>query len=150
MNDITSKINRFFDTKDLSGLFTEEEREKNRGIAALSYIPILWFVPFLAVRNSDYVRFHENQGLLVGGISIAVSLILGVFGIIPVVGIIFRVTRGIILTADFIFTMVGIANALCGKVKELPIIGGIRLFTMDREKLLRRVKEESMGGCRED
>ena len=95
----------------------------------LSYLGILWLVPFFAARDDRGARYHCNQGLtlfivslvfsIVGGVGSAIGGIVGVLiGVIVAVGSIFT----------FVLMIIGIINAMKGVLKPLPVIGGIRVL----------------------
>ncbi len=95
--------------------------EGNKLMAAISYIWILFLVPLLAAKDDAFARYHANQGLVLFLVSIA----LGIVAIIPVIGTIIAFVGGI---ATFVFTILGIINALKGEMKPLPLIGGIEII----------------------
>ncbi|MBQ4417108.1 MAG: hypothetical protein II868_05380, partial [Butyrivibrio sp.] len=95
----------------------------------LSYLGILWLVPFFAAKDDRGARYHCNQGLalfivslvfsIVGGVGSAIGGIVGVLiGVIVAVGSIFT----------FVLMIIGIINAMKGVLKPLPVIGGIRVL----------------------
>ena len=45
-------------------IFNTEDVEQNKVFGILSYIGILVLVPILAAKDSQYARFHANQGLV--------------------------------------------------------------------------------------
>ncbi len=100
VNDFTAQ----FDPKDIAD---------NKVMAILAYISWLVLIPLLVspAKDSPYVRFHTNQGLI---LFIASFII----GLIPCVGQI----------ACIILMVLGIVNAANGQAKELPIIGKFRLL----------------------
>ncbi|NLV17163.1 MAG: hypothetical protein GXY50_08160 [Syntrophomonadaceae bacterium] len=94
--------------------------EKNKVLAGVAYI--LFFLPLLASPDSQYGKFHANQGLLLLIFSFGGSLILS---LIPIVGWILLPFFSIVV---LVFAVIGILNGLGGKVKELPLIGKLRLI----------------------
>lgn len=94
---------------------------ENKAIGALAYI--LFFLPLVAAKDSEFGRFHANQGLLVTLLALIVYVVgliipwFGWFVLWPVGGIICGV-----------FAIIGIINAVNEKTKELPLIGGIRII----------------------
>lgn len=95
---------------DLTGL------EKNRLIAALSYLGILVLIPlFFAGKDDPFVKFHARQGLV---ILIAYILVTIAVGWIPVVGNLVWLLIGIV-------NIVGLVQALMGKWWKIPVIGDI-------------------------
>jgi uncharacterized membrane protein len=85
--------------------------EKNKWMGVLAYF--IFFIPLLADSNSEFGKFHANQGLNLLLLFIAVS-VLG--SIVPLLGWFIILPFGSIL------------NAINEKQKELPIIGKIKLI----------------------
>ena len=104
---------------------SQEDINANKGMSVLSYIGILFLIPMLAKKDSAYCRFHANQGLVLFIIEIVCSLVFGILGaflpILTTIGSIFSLVL-------FIFAIIGIVNAATGKVKGLPLKGGITLL----------------------
>ena len=96
--------------------YMPEDIEQNKLMALLSYIGILVLIPLLAKKDSPYAQFHAKQGLvlLLGWIAATV------INVIPILGQIIFVLCSIFF---FVLFIIGIINALSGKVKELPLIG---------------------------
>lgn len=86
--------------------------EDNKGLAAISYLWILFLVPILTKKDSPYAMYHAKQGL----IFFIFATVTGFIVWIPVIGWIMG-----ILT--FILFIIGIMNALGGKTEPLPVIG---------------------------
>lgn len=116
-------------------IFNTEDVQNNKIFGILAYIGILFLVPLLAAKDSQYAKFHANQGFV---LFIAV-LILQVVGR-TVAAILNAVTFGVfgnLFTAlislaigicSIVFMVLGIMNACSGEPKKLPIIGGITLL----------------------
>ena len=101
--------------------------EKNKALAIVGYIfPILFFIPLITEdgKKSPFAKFHANQQLvlLIGWVVVNV---LG--GIIPVLGWFVIWPIGTIFL--IIVAIMGIVNAAKGEMKELPLIGGIKLIS---------------------
>lgn len=98
-----------------------QDAEDNKWISVLAYF--IFFLPLLVAKESEFGKFHANQGLDLLLLGIAVSIVgsiipfIGWFIILPVGGI-FCLVLGIM----------GIINAINGKMKELPLIGSIKLI----------------------
>lgn len=101
-------------------VFTQEDIDKNKTIAGLSYI--IFFLPLIACPDSRYGRFHANQALLLFIVGLAGSIILGM---IPIIG---WIILPIFSLAVFIFAIIGLVNGFGGKAKDLPIFGKIRII----------------------
>jgi Predicted membrane protein len=113
-------------TSDYTNSFDKADIEQNKAMALLSYLGILFIIPLLAAPNSKFARFHANQGLVLFIAEIAISIVSGILtGILWFLGSLIASLCGLII---FIFAILGIVNAVGGKAKELPLIGGIKLI----------------------
>ena len=125
-NNNYNEVNDDYEIKDApegnGEFYDQEDIEKNKIIAGLSYIWILFFLPLVACPDSKFGRFHANQALVLFIISTAGSIVLG---IIPILGWILLPFFGI---ACFVFMILGIVNGVTGKAKELPLIGTIKII----------------------
>lgn len=110
MDDIKPIIKN--ETSDKKFSFGQEDINKNKGVAALSYFFILLLVPFFIRRNSEFVRAHLKQGIV-----LCVGQALSMFLIwIPFFG-------KLLAFLIFIGTVYGIVQAVSGKYKSLPVFG---------------------------
>ena len=115
-------------------LFDPEKMDiqQNKAKAVLSYFGILVLVPIFGAKNSKFARFHANQGLVLmifSFISIFLQRILNSFlgnagGIIMLLSSVFS----LINLALFAFSIIGIVNAAKGKMKEVPVVGQIKIL----------------------
>ena len=94
--------------------------ENNKLMGILSYIGILVLIPIFAAKDDPFVRYHANQGL----VNFIVALVAGVLTAIPIVGIV----AGLVGIVCFVFSILGIINAVKGEMKPLPFIGGIKII----------------------
>jgi len=95
--------------------------EKNKWMGVLAYF--IFFIPLLVDSNSEFGKFHANQGLNLLLLFIAVS-VLG--SVIPFLGWFIILPFGSILC--LVLAIIGVLNALNKKLKELPIIGKFKLI----------------------
>lgn len=105
-------------TKDFTNQYDPKDIEDNKLMAILAYLSWLILIPILVspAKDSPFVRFHVNQGLIL----FIASFISGL--LTPVcIGVI----TGIIC---FVLMIIGIVNAANGQAKELPIIGKFRIL----------------------
>ncbi|WP_461206849.1 DUF4870 domain-containing protein [Clostridium sp. DL1XJH146] len=93
----------------------------NKWVSVLAYF--LFFLPLIIAKDSEFGKFHANQGLNLLLLGIAVSV---VGTIIPIIGWFIIIPVGCILC--LVFGIMGIVNAINGKMKELPLIGRIKLI----------------------
>jgi uncharacterized membrane protein len=89
----------------------DPEIEPNRGLAALSYVWVLFLIPLLLKRDSKFVQFHAKQGLVLFVIEFIVSLIIW----IPLFG-------WVLMLAIIILAVAGIIKAYNGEYWKMPYI----------------------------
>ncbi len=102
--------------------FSEEDIQNNKGISAVSYLGILFFLPLVACPQSAFGRFHANQGLLLFLTGMIGSIALD---FVPIFGGFLRSIFGLFI---FVYMIVSIINTANGKANELPGIGHLRIF----------------------
>lgn len=73
-------------------------------------------------------RFHLNQALVLCIAEILVGVAERVFHVIPLVGWLGGLVCGIIGLILFIFWIIGIAAAISGTEKKIPVLGEISLL----------------------
>lgn len=105
---------------------TPEEIESGKTMGILAYI--FFLIPLLAARDNKYAMFHTEQAIvlwiaffviyiaiwiitfIVGQISSSIACLISILGFIPWI-------------AYLVLWIMGLLNAIGGKVKELPVIG---------------------------
>jgi len=96
--------------------------EKNKTMAILAYF--IFFLPLLTdAKDSPFAKFHANQSLVLFLFVVAVNII---GAIIPFLGWFIVLPIGSIMA--IVFWIMGLMNAANGKMKELPMIGGIHIL----------------------
>ena len=95
--------------------------EDNKLISILCYFGILFLIPYLVRPESDFVKFHSNQGLVL----FLFSIITGAVSGIPFLGWIVGLVGGVFAVICFIL---GIVNVCNGETKELPLIGQLQIL----------------------
>lgn len=113
------------DGGDYTASMDSNDIASNKGMAVLAYFGLLFLVPMLAAPNSQYARFHANQGIILFIADIIIGVVGGILNLIPVVGGILYGVLGLLIV---VLVIMGIVNAASGKAKELPIIGKIRIL----------------------
>ena len=114
--------------------FQQDDVSQNKVMGVLSYLGILVFVPLIAGnKQSPYVKFHTNQGLVLFIASILVDLLdgrwlWGFHSMINFGGSWFSWIFDICSLVLFVFMIVGIVYACKGERKELPVIGQIKIL----------------------
>lgn len=131
-----SKLN---DTVDNTAQFTPQEIEEGKVMSILSYLGILVLVPILAGKESKYIRFHANQGLLLCLAWIAWVIIDGILSAVLRAILwrglslweLYRTTSWVldlVYLVIGVLAIIGIINVLNGRAKELPFIGKYRIL----------------------
>lgn len=100
----------------------DEDVRRNRGISFLSYFGPLFLIPYFMRQDSEFARFHCNQGLLLLLANIAVNACAEV---VPIIGWLISIIGSIFVLCGFIS---GLCNVAKGLKKPLPIIGEINLI----------------------
>lgn len=85
--------------------------ELNRGIAALSYVWFLCFIPLFLRRDSDFAQFHAKQGLVL----FAIELVGTVIFWIPIFG-------WLLYVVVVVISIYGFFKAIDGKYWPAPVI----------------------------
>ena len=119
--------NQLMETKDLTSEYDPKDIESGKVMSIISYISLFVLVPMFLGGDSKFTRFHVNQGLILAVVEVLVWAIRGILGGLPIVGWIFRIVCWLISFVCVVFSIIGILNAVNGRAKELPFIGGIRL-----------------------
>lgn len=125
VEDVVSNIKALNDTADTTAQYDKSDIDKNKIMAALSYVFILFLVPLFACPQSKFAKFHANQGIVNFCVDLVLALAISLCSFIPVVGWIVGVVGGL---AGLALMVLGIYNAVMGKAKELPIVGGIKIL----------------------
>ena len=116
------------DTKDYTREFDSYDINNNKGLAVLSYLGFLIIIPILCAKNSRFVKFHINQGLSVLFIELIIVILRSLLGWIPIIGLIIRIILWFVAIIPLAYSIIGIINAIQGKAKKLPLIGGLNVF----------------------
>ncbi len=88
--------------------------EGNKALAALSYLSVLFALPFIFTPQDEYAKYHGRQGLKLFLFGIAADILAAMIGL------------GWIATLARLYLMYkGITNALNGRKEPLPYIGTI-------------------------
>lgn len=117
-----------FKVTDRTTEFDAQDIEQNRAMGILAYISWLVLVPIFAAKDSQFARFHANQGLALAICEAGIVIICGALGLIPFTRWIFSIIEYLVCTGCGVLAVFGIVFAAQGKCKELPIIGGIKIL----------------------
>ncbi|MBZ1348749.1 MAG: hypothetical protein KY053_00710 [Candidatus Liptonbacteria bacterium] len=94
----------------------KQGNQDKKAIALLSYIGILFLIPFFVEKSNPFIKFHIKQGITL----FIANLIAGAILIIPIIGWIVGLVA---FFTFFVFAIIGIINVLTEKTKPLPLIG---------------------------
>lgn len=116
---------------DHSAEFSAKDISENKVSAIAAYLlgPIGIIIALLLARDSAYTAFHVRQALKITICSVLLELfaaVFALFGMIPLVGIIFRMILVLASVAWFgvlILRLIAIAQVSSGEAKEPVIIG---------------------------
>lgn len=120
---MAQNLNDMLNTPDDSAMYDTQDIQDNKIWAALSYVGILFILPLIVNSGkSRYGKYHANQGLILFLTDIVAGIASAILQLIPVVGDILSALLSLCLLALMI---IGIVNAVNGKAKQLPLIGGL-------------------------
>jgi uncharacterized membrane protein len=104
----------------------------NDNLAFLSYLGLLVIIPMVVTPKSDFVRFHNRQGLALIGLELVptaisiISVILGMalpYRISSLIGLPLSLISGAVGILGLVCFIMGLVNVGKKEKKELPIIG---------------------------
>lgn len=119
INETRAGTSRSADKADSSEEFRSRKNvgaaqsEPNKLFAVLSYISILFVLPYLLCRNDEYAMFHARQGMILCVVSVIAEAVGSLLGL----GWVATLLR-------IYFILKGAGNAANGKMEPLPYIGG--------------------------
>lgn len=102
-------------------VFDAEDIQKNKGVAAVANLPILFWLPLVAAKDSAFAKFYANQGLLF----LLAGILLSLVNIIPILGQIIYLVGSIVL---LVFVIMNIVAASKGEAKQAPLFGSIKIL----------------------
>ena len=103
---------------------TEDAPDCNKWFGVLAYLGPVLFVPMFVKKDSKFAQFHVRQGFNLLIFWIATILLRYTIGLIPYVGKYFFVpVIWVAQIAILVLSIIGIVNALRGKMNPLPWFG---------------------------
>lgn len=105
-----------------------KSNDNDKVMGVLAYLSWLVLIPLLMAKESEFARFHANQGIVLAIAEIFAFVVCGILSLIPVVGVLFAILEWVVSIVCFIFSILGIVNAANGAMKELPIVGKFRIL----------------------
>lgn len=116
-------------------VFNTEDVNGNKVFGILAYIGILFLVPLFAAKDSQYARFHTNQGLVLFIaeviLNIAAKIVIGIFSVasLGLLAVPISIVLNLVVWAFSVgFMILGIVNACSGEAKVLPVIVKLRFY----------------------
>lgn len=116
-----------------------DTKPRNTTLAALGYLPVLFFLPLAAGRDDRFCRFHGFQSLVLFSVFILFWVVVWVMdvvfgrmmGSIFVIGFLFRAIAwmvhhlaGAVISLGYLLVMIaGLIQAAMGNYWRIPILG---------------------------
>lgn len=97
---------------------TDTVRDQDKIMLVLAYLGILALIPLLTVKDSDFVKWHAKQGLVLG---LGGGIIATIIGMIPVVGLI----SCLMIPAILVLCVMGIIKAMGGQRWRIPLVADL-------------------------
>ena len=121
-----------------SGPPAASDAQANKAMGILAYLGILVLVPLFAAKESQFARYHANQGLVLAiaevAFGIIYSIIVGILtGLLLSTGAwglwsVLTTILGLLWLFFLVLAIIGIVNAVNGRCRPLPLIGRITLL----------------------
>lgn len=100
-------------------------RDQDKVMLVLSYLGILALIPFLTVKDSEYVKWHAKQGLALMAALIAADIAMFVLAFIPGIRMLNLLLGPIIGLGCLVLVIMGIIKALNGERWRIPVVSDI-------------------------
>ena len=115
------------------GYSGDNDATNNKAMGILAYLGILVLVPIFAAKDSQFARYHANQGLVLAIAEVAYGIIISILNAILFViswrlAAIVGTILGVVWLGFLALSIIGIINAANGKMQPLPLIGGITIL----------------------
>lgn len=94
----------------------------------VAYLTPLGLILAFIFGDRENSRFHLNQALVLCLADIVISIVNSLLGRILLVGTLVSVICGILSLALLVLWIIGIASAISGTEKEVPVLGVIKLL----------------------
>lgn len=103
------------------------DEQQLKVISAVGYLGILFLLPFLMFPKEKFAVFHANQSLIL----LITAVLLNIVGsTIPIIGWFLIIPAGAIFT--LVLFVMGIVNAMGGKMQRLPLVGGFDILKVTK------------------
>ena len=109
-----------FNDKQTQATFDSADIQKNKVVCILAYLGILFFIPYLADKNSNFCKFHANQGFI---FTLLCCILFVISKILNVISIIDGILNYLIFIAMLVAMILLMISASQGKAVKIPVIG---------------------------
>lgn len=112
------------------GGYGQSSSSENRIFGIVSYITWIGFIIAIVAsdKNDAFSRHHINQGLVLNLLTTIVNILSWILGLIPFIGIIFKIIFWIVDVIIFIIWLIALISACKGEIKDMPILGSIKIL----------------------
>jgi uncharacterized membrane protein len=94
-------------------------REQDKIMLVLAYLGIFALIPLLTVKDSEFVKWHAKQGLVMG---IAISVLSIVINFIPIIG---QILWCVMFVGYLVAVVMGITKSLKGERWPIPVVADL-------------------------
>lgn len=114
-------------TRPKADKYSNKDIKEGKGLAWMSYVGPLVFIPFFAYKDNKYIHDHAKQGLNIFILeAIAYAALVIVF--IPIVGILVAFAIWAAEIFLVVISIMGIVNSAKGEFKYLPLMDKIKFI----------------------
>lgn len=129
--DFEDLKNQILHPEDETDLFDPTDMATNKANAIFASFPVLFWIPLVACKDSQYGKFCANQGLILFVLGVVLNVVQTILGkilwMIPFIGNLLLTVLGILIAiiegSCFLLLLI---SACQGKARRIPLIG--RLF----------------------
>lgn len=130
MSNPTQQTNGTQQAAEGGGALATQKREQDGAMIFLSYLWFLALVPFLTVKDSDFVRWHAKQGLTLSAVWLVLWIVMFVVslvvGMVPVLGLLVDLVMYLgVGLGGFVLWLMALIKAFNGERWKIPLIGDL-------------------------
>jgi uncharacterized membrane protein len=100
----------------------ETVREQDKVMLILAYLGILSLIPFLTVKDSEYVKWHAKQGLAVAICGIPLAIVATIMNVIPFLG---TLLGCVMWVGYFVVDIMAMLKGLKGERWRIPVVSSL-------------------------
>ena len=117
--------------------YSGPSKDNDKLMGILSYLGILCLIPTFGAKDSEFARFHANQGLPLAILGIGFPILKRILSLIfyqisfsfgLTMGGIMATLGGLISLYVLVMSIIGIVNVCNNEQKELPLTGKIKIL----------------------